>query len=445
MMPIIEDSIRRKIQLVDSLLHSDDSLSLDDLTKFLDISKSTLQRDIELINEKFATYILIEQDLNQVSIADKNAESIYYLETLLLNSSSNIKLLSEFMQNPFNKVKTYADKLKTSASNIYKTIKKINVALAPYDIEIINVQNKYFIEAKYEITLRRLFSVYWLEIHDYQSIHFFKNNQEFERVKQTLTTELPVYSKITLTQNYYHSFVYLSLIREKQGFSLQKARFPEELTNKNSGEIILDSLTYSPFKENPLLNSRRLNALREFLEDTFHDTSDALLFYEFLLLIYKNKLTDEIPAHLFVNKYHYFYQSLKKNSHLFQPVDNLIQQLEIILSANLSQYSTLISYVIVVYFPEFLEAKDKKTVYVYSQLSTSHGQFLQMLLENKFNKLYTFIVIEDKSFIKENQDHFLFVTNDNSIKLDNNFIINDYPKRIDLTNLQKKLSNFHFA
>ncbi|MFW8053344.1 HTH domain-containing protein [Vagococcus fluvialis] len=440
---ILEDKIRRRIEMIDILSALEREIPIENLANSLEVSKSTIQRDIDSLNENFSELIDIQLESNNVSLKKQNSEKLYYLQYNLLNESTNIKLLTEILIHPFFKVKEYADKLNASSSNIYKMIKRINMSLLPYQIEVVKVNNKYFIQTASEITLRRLFAIYWAELNSFNCQQLTKHDKEFESLKRDL--QLDIYETIKLTQIYYYSFLYISLIRENQKFYLCDTN-PEYNNNDFyfKQERILSSLSYSPFSNNPLFNSRKLTNLKEFLNSSYNNHKDADLLFKFIQIIYTNEISDQIPIHVFISKYRSFYISLKRHSHLYYPVKEMINHISNILKVDLDNYEVLISYVLVVYFPDFLELNDKKTVYIYSKLSTSHAEFLQNQLETKFDTVYNFIVVKNKYFINENKNKYLYITNDKSIELDNNFVINDYPKRIDLLNLEQKLSNFHY-
>lgn len=441
---ILEDHLRRKVQLIDFLSYSDLNISVEFLSEQLDVSKSTIQRDIESLNSDYSSLIVIKNELNSVFLSNPNSEQLYYLKNLLLNSSSNIKLLTELLVSPFQKVKELSQHLNTSSSNIYKTIKRINLSLSPYQIEIVNVSNKYFIEASAEITLRKLFSVYWSELHAFDT-HYHDNYQELTQIKAKLSNS--VYDTIQLTQPYFIAFIYISLLREEQQFPImfeENQRKCQVSTPESREKIILKSINYLPLLENPLFNTRQLNSLKSYFEDSLNNKDSVEILFQFISFIYHNELSDQIPLTLFSSKYIQFYSSLKKQSHLYYAVKEVISDIANILRTNLDDYEVIISYILVIYFPDILQKADKKTVYVYSKLSSSHGEFLRKLLETKFKTVYHFISINSKYLVALKKEKYLLVTNDKSISSDNNFVINDYPKQIDLINLEKKLSNFHY-
>lgn len=428
--------------MIDLLIENQNGISLDTISKRLDISKSTIQRDIDLLNQNYKDYIFVQNDQNYLFLLKANTEELSYLQFLIISESINLKVLSEVLFHPFNKIKHYSDKFGISSSNIYKMIKQINQSLSTYQIEIVNINNKYFIQAHSEITLRRLFSVYWMELNyfDTQSI---ENNDYIKSIGQNLTIQFE--NNVKLIQLYNVSFMYISYIRETQLFHLDGSLKEDSHNCINKIEpLILESLLYSPFINNYLFYSRKLYRLKEFLNDKIKDSKKAELLHRCLLIIYHNECSDQIPWTIFINRYQYFYLSLKEKPHLYQPVKEAILVFSNLLGVNLEEYNSVLSYLLVVYFPEFLANTEKKTVYVYSNLSTSHAFFLQKILTDRFSNLYEFIIIKDQYFIKSNHDDYLFVTNEQNFVSKNKFVINDFPKKVDLTNLEIKLNNFYY-
>lgn len=442
MINILEDKLHRKIKMIDLLIENQTGISLDTISKRLDISKSTIQRDVDLLNSTYKEYIYIENDQNNLFLLKSNTEELSYLKHLIISESINLMFLSEVLFSPFNKIKFYSDKFDVSSSNIYKMIKQINQSLSSYQIEIVNVNNKYFLQAHSEITLRRLFSVFWMEL-NYFDVKSIENNDYIKNIGRHLTIEFE--SNVKLVQLYNVSFMYISYIREIQFFHLdgELKEDSHDCINKIES-VILESLLYSPFINNHLFYSRKLYRLKEFLNDNIVDSKKADLLHRCLVIIYHNECSDQIPWTIFINKYQYFYLSLKEKSHLYQPVKEAILAFSNILEINLEEYQSLLSYLLVVYFPELLANSDKKTVYVYSNLSTSHAFFLQKTLTDRFSNLYEFIIVKDRYFFNNNQDGYLFVTNEQNFISKNNFVINDFPKQIDLANLEIKLNNFYY-
>lgn len=432
--------------MIDLLIEHPYGITIDDISNRLSVSKSTTQRDIELINSTYKDFIHIKTDLNKLFLINSNTEELIYIQYLILNESINLKILAELFFYPFNKITYFSNKFNISTSNIYKIIKTINQTLSSYQIEIVNANNKYYIKAFSEITLRRLFSVCWVEL------NYFSNN---------LTKQIDLVDSINLyineiiknvfdidikfIESYNTSFIYISFIRESQLFFLEGESISTSKNNDQIASTIIKSLLYSPFDNNPFFYNRKLFQLKKYLHDNLEDKDKVELLYNCLVVIYKNECSDQIPPSVLIDKYKSFYLSLKEKHNLYQPIIDLLDIFSNILNIDLKDYYHVLSYLIIIYFPEILSKNNKNTVYVYSNLSTSHAFFLQKVLMDKFNNLYEFIIVKDKHFIEDNQKKYLFVTNENKIISKNNFVINDFPKKIDLVNLELKLTNFYYS
>ncbi|MBO0476104.1 helix-turn-helix domain-containing protein [Vagococcus sp. DIV0080] len=438
---ILEDKLQRKLQLINLLTTSEEKQTIDSLSTKLDISKPTIQRDIDYLNKHFNNHFSITLESNEYYIDQMNKDEMTYLQFLIIKDSLNLKLLTTFLLHPFEKIKFYSSKLQISSSNIYKMIKHINTSLDAYQIEIKNVNSKYFLNAHSEITLRRLFSICLIEINYYQ-IDNFEESVEVMAIIDKLDNNL--FNDMSLIRTYYTAFIYLSHLRETQGFHLENGLIKKE-SDYDPTQIIIDSLTTSPFLNDPMFYSRRLYRLKEFLDATIPDSQKSEILYVLILHIYHNECSDQVPCSIFISRLNNFYSSLVKKEYLNQPVEEIITIFSNILNLDLKEYKVFLSYFLVVYFPEILGKRQKPTVFVYSKLSTSHAYFLQKILTRQFENFYEFIIVKDHFFILENQNNHLFVTNDGYFKSENNFIINDYPKKIDLINLGNKLTQFHQA
>lgn len=442
---IIEDKLHRKLKLIDLLIETPEGISLDNISDILSVSKSTVQRDLELLDNNYPDRIIFEIDQNNMLFTELGSEELIYIKHLIIDESINIKFLTEILFNPFQKIKYFSEKLEISPSNIYKMIKKINQSLTSYQMEIVTVNNKYYIKAFSEITLRKLFSVLWVELNYFTNrypSHIELVNRIDNYVKEIIKGIINV--DIRFVDSYNISFIYISYLREIQLFYLEGESVDVTKNEEEIATTIIQSLLYSPFDNNPFFYNRKLFQLKEFLKDNLADKYKVEFLYHCLVVIYKNECSDQIPPSLVIDRYKSFYLSLSEKHQLFQPIKDILAIFTNILNINLKDYYHVLSYLLVVYFPELLEKSEKNTVYIYSNLSTSHAYFLQKVLMDKFDNLYEFIIVKNEYFVKSNQKDYLFVTNEKDFDSINNFVINDFPKQVDLVNLELKLTNFYY-
>ncbi|MDT2855202.1 hypothetical protein P7H62_12115 [Vagococcus carniphilus] len=190
-------------------------------------------------------------------------------------------------------------------------------------MEIKVVNNKCFITAEVEEKLRKLMSVFWVEIN-----LFALDENLFGYLKDQ--TELSLDENEILTP-YYLSYVYVSSIREKNGFKI------------NKDEKVLEYL----FKEN----------LIKFLKKELFNTKNEELvipLFNLLVKIFENETYYKIPIKLFISQLDFFNKSLKNKVYLYQELQSIITSLVNILGIDLFEYENLLNYILIVNYPDIV-------------------------------------------------------------------------------------------
>lgn len=439
---ILEMKHYRKIQLIDILISNEKSLRIDELSNLLNASKTTVLRDIDILNRDYVDYIEVNtSDLNNLEISYENSEEIFYLQYLILNSSNNVNLLTEILINPFKTTKEYSNLLGLSLSHIYKGINQINKSLQQYRIKIISVNNKFFLDSKSEIILRKFFSVYLAETSNFKFEHTYKNTLNFTQLKKQSKNN--DYQSFYFNNEYSNSFLLISSYRKEQGFYLNNNNYKNNMNDilEDDNEIT-QSLTYSPFDDNPYFNNRSFFSLSDYLSSlSTNNQDDNEIFFKIITKIYENEISQQIPAVLFIDKYLSFHCSIKKKE-LYAPINNIITNISKILQIKMNQYEPLLSYLLLVHFPDLLTNSSVKKIYILSSLSVTHAHFIKSILLKKLDTYLEFKVIEEEAFIATESIDNIYITNNASLNLRNKIIINDYPNKKDITNIRIKINQF---
>lgn len=445
MIRLLEIKHQRKILLVNLLFSQEEGLPIEEISEVLEYSESTIVRDIEDLNKYYKELISInKQDLRDISLTTKNSENIHQLRYLILNQSNNLQLLTEILINPFQKVKVYANKLRISASYIYKMISKINESLKEFNIKIISVNNKLFIDSKSEIILRKLFTIYLVETNEFNLDNIFQSFSIFKDIEKEIRVDKKIYRN--LPNIYYLCFIFVSLMREEQGFYLtQDIKNFKKVSHKERVEEIITSFSYSPFDDNPFFYNRSFFLLMDYLKSLAPDNElQVIKFFKIITRIFENEISHQIPLVLFINRFELFHFTLKNETYLYLSVKNIIKNISEILHLNLADYEVFLSYILVIHFPFLLDYNQKKTLFIFSNLSITHSMFLKRYFSSILDDSYEFHIIYNKDNINEQEKNSIILTNDLSLNVNNKFLINDYPKRRDVINLKKKISQVYF-
>lgn len=437
MINLLENKIYRQLTLIDLFLSHQSGFSIHSLSQKTNVSNYTILNDIDYLNDNFSAYVSInKENLQSIYIKNSNSYKITKLKDILLNQSKNIHLLTELLLNPFNKIKIYADNTDVSLSSIYKSIDHINLTLAPFQISIERVNNKYFLEAKSEILFRKLMSTFLIETKYYVLEEIFTNFEEPTIFEQREQHNLLL--QISHFKLYYQVVFALSKKREEQGFYLSDEYGENSIQNKATEEQIIDSMFYYPF--NKYFCNRNFFSLLDYLDNLLEGNQAQIdLLFHLISRIYLNEISYQIPTYLFTNKLNHFYYNLQEKKYMFKPIKHVIEQIAHILRIDLSNYEPFLCYIILIYFSDFLALKKNASIYIVSDLSVYHAEFLSNLLTHKFGTEYTFIPITDKKTIAAIDSSNIFITNNPKLTKSNKIVINDYPTDNDLNQIKQKI------
>ncbi|MDT2831691.1 hypothetical protein P7H61_12145 [Vagococcus carniphilus] len=287
-------------------------------------SEETLSRDFDYFENFYGDFVCINRDRSKIELLGSYSyEKIKYIQYSILNKSLNILLLRQIFIRPYQNVRLYAKLFEKSEEFIIISINHINSELIKYSMEIKVVNNKCFITAEVEEKLRKLMSVFWVEIN-----LFALDENLFGYLKDQ--TELSLDENEILTP-YYLSYVYVSSIREKNGFKI------------NKDEKVLEYL----FKEN----------LIKFLKKELFNTKNEELvipLFNLLVKIFENETYYKIPIKLFISQLDFFNKSLKNKVYLYQELQSIITSLVNILGIDLFEYENLLNYILIVNYPDIV-------------------------------------------------------------------------------------------
>lgn len=444
MINIIETKTYRHIELINILMSQENSVSIQKISTRLNVSDLTIISDIEYLNEIYSDLLFINKNNSKnLLIENSSTSKLNYVQSLLLNGSKNIQFLTKLLLNPFEKIKTYSTMIDVSSSYLYKSVDQINISLAPYKIKIHSVNNKYFINGDSEILLRKLFSIFLAETNIYTSDILFNQENDFDLLKKEITSD--IFLELKIFQPYYFLYFFLSNKRNEQGFHIISIDYKETEPQYNDNELlIIDSIKYSPYRNNLFYYNRNFYSLYDYLKNLDNqDNKQFKLLFELICRIYENETSYQIPPTLFLNKLNFFYYALKERKHLYSPIKKIINDISAIIRLDLKEYEIILSYVLAVHFSHLLSFNIKDSILIVSKLSLYHAEFLKSFFTNKFKNYCSFVIVQNKEMIRKTNNSTIFITNDPMLDKDNKIIINDYPTRADVNHVKQKISQLY--
>jgi transcriptional antiterminator len=413
---ILEPMYQRQIDILDYLLMHNKKISLNELSSLVNSSESTVLRDINYFQDNFSHSIQINRNnFKEIQLINTSSQQIKQIQSIILNSSLNIRVMTNIFLKPFETIDYYSTLLKTSNSSIYKSIKDINHKLKDYQIRIKRVSQKYFVSAHSEQLLRELLAIFWI------------TNQ--------------------LIKDYYLSFIFVSIVREKGKFFLTDSPLlPDNDSQEEIIKRIKKSIQYSPYIDNIFFNNRNFYKLTNYIQNKLFNSEnkeDSIPLFNLIRKIYENEISHQVPIKLFIGQLTFFHSELKKNRYVYREIKAIIFDIENILHVNLEAYLPLLSYILIVYYPSVLRfhAQNNEVIYVHSSLSRRHSHFLVHQLNTYFNDYYDFQVIETLE-VASLKNKSLIITNSHKLNFPNAIIIDEYVTKRDFNKIEFQIVLF---
>ncbi|MEG0285282.1 MAG: helix-turn-helix domain-containing protein [Vagococcus sp.] len=442
---ILEPIYQRQIDILDYLLMYNKKISLNELSSFVNSSESTVLRDISYFQENFYDYIQINStNFKEIQLINTSSQQVKQVQSVILNSSINIRVMTNIFLTPFKTIDYYSTLLNTSNSSIYKSIKDINHKLKDYQIKIKRVSQKYFIFAHSEQLLRELLGIFWVEIH---LLDFEESISDYAQIISKFNNYTDIFITNQLIKDYYFSFIFVSIVREKEYFFLTD--YPLSPNNDSQEEMvnrIKKSIQYSPYIDNIFFNNRNFYKLTNYIQNDLLNSKnkeDSLPLFNLIRKIYENEVSHQIPIKLFIGQLTFFHNELKKDSYVYREIKSIIFDIENILQVNLDTYVPLLSYILIVYYPDVLRlhSQNNDIIYVHSSISKRHSIFLVYQLNTYFNDYYNFQVIEtlEVASIKKKS---LIITNSRKLNFSNAIIIDEYITKKDFNKIEFQIVLF---
>lgn len=412
MLHVLDNYSDRLITILHVLFKSDGKISFDTLSDTLDISEKTLYDDLTFINENWDDIIEISlSDTDEICAPKMSMSTFLTLQSMILLDAVPIKIIKAIFFYPNEKLSFYSEHLHLSASTFYKYVHLWNEDLKRYNIQIQNTQSSYQIIGDNEISLRRFFTILFLEVSGYSSKVFLtheKNDFLKNRIKNLYEHNKEEISQLQIS--FYADLYYVSLQREIQGY---KVELPDNFIGDylplcDFGRSIL-STHYSSLTEEDVyrieasilvlrtsLNSYTDEHLEKtipnFLNDlynTFHIKKEDKVYHKLLTYLkdlYINNLFVNIPFHLISNKYVYFTtEALKNNAWAISEINYLVASLSLQANTNFNYHIDYLIYIFITQLPEIMKNRITQHVLIISSDSQDHAKFLCRMIQTELN------------------------------------------------------------
>lgn len=472
MLKILDNFSDRLINILHMLFKSDGKLAIDKMIHELDISEKTLYDDFTFINENWEHIIEINiSDSNEICAPKMSMSTFLELQSIILLDTVPVKILKTLFYHPNEKLNYYVEELHLSPSTLYKYIHILNQELVKYDIEIENNQSLYRIVGKNELSLRRFFTILFLEISGYSSKMFLRSESNL-LLKQRIETLYQENNESisTIQISFYADLYYVSLQRESQGFFTpssehftgkitlltdeeKKRLYDSDLSITEEDlyrlESSLLSLRYSLNKYTDEHLEHTIPLFLDSIFETFKLDSNPVIYNKILTYLkdlYINDLFIDVPYHLISNKYAYFSnEANKNNAWAVSEISFLVTHLTNSTQSNFNYHIDYILYVLITNLPEIMKNRTSQHVLIISDNSKNHAEFICKTIQTELNMEpisfnHVDCIYKDAAYKMDLNSYEIIITNSFLIhqKVDS-ILINSFPSTSDIEKIRNSL------
>lgn len=429
---LIQNTMIRRVRLLDILFHSNQWISMGDLAKRLKCSQQTLLSDCEYFESEWLDYVVMEVSKKQgIRVYMNRNHSISELYKKMMKSSSDLALLESFFFYPNQDTSFHIKRLYSSESSLYRSYKRLKLALKDRKIEINHDQDTYVLVGENELQLRLFLIVYFCEAYEESEWPFSIDKEYIYKLVNSTIKIFPF--KVTLNSMKFLMYsMAISIIREEQGFILSvNHHFKKAVVINDTVFETLESvlcLRYPTIKCDRFYQSifwwesiwedyEEKNSVKRW-SDTFLEKLCSSLgikiaeknkieltnWIQFIYARYKVYPFQESIIH---NRFTQSSIAIKRNYPVYaQKVLDILRLLEKQTSFPwYSNYYDELLHETFFQWNELYQQLDKKypkvVVFVYSDLGEEHEVFLSYLMKNKFPKRVDVYCARERSSSKE--------------------------------------------
>lgn len=412
---LIQNTMIRRVRLLDILIHSNHWTSLKDLTKRLKCSQQTVLSDCDYFENEWLDYVVMEVSKNLgIRIYMNKKHSVNELYKKMMKSSSDLALLESFFFYPNKDTSFHVKRLYVSESSLYRSYKRLKLVLNDRKIDITHYQDAYVLTGENELQLRLFLVLYFCEAYEETEWPFPIEKEYIYKLVNIVTKTFPF--KITLNSIKFLMYsMAISIIRGEQGVNcpVKHDHCRGKITNKTVVEKFESILRL----KYPTLNYRQFyqsifwweyiweeegekNRVNQWCDTILKELCSSLNvviaeknkleLMNWIQFIYARHRVYPFQEYIIHNRFAQSGISIKKNYPLYaQKVSDILKLLE-----KQTQFPWYSSYYdellheIFFQWNELYKQLDKKysklIVLVLSDLGEEHEEFLSYLLKNRF-------------------------------------------------------------
>ena len=429
--------------------------SIDELScaKFNATSKATAIKDLEYIHENYGHYFNAEYNNNILKFNNRSVGLLRKVSHKILMNSITIQLFELILVRPHLSREMYSEILSISDASFYRQVRHLNEQLSEYGHSIKSSYGQYYLHSKSENDLRNYMANFIIESQQMRDVFTKIGYEELKSILQEHLFDQPDQND-DLSLHFITYYVYVSLMRESQGFYLDiekpyqvlsEDQFPDYkvlkkyftgLTLNSYQNIHYDiSSRYFPW-DNSDEKSRVIKSIndltQEFMETFNCNVSDERII-QIITSAYSFMRKFPNSPELFVDRPEIFtINFINENPFFASKFIALLKKYDDQFENELSLLSSYLIYALATECPESYMAMEPLRVKVFSELGHKHQDYLVDILSYTFPNLV---------FVEDGYD--LLITTSYDTRLSDRIIsINDYPSNQDLVKIREFIHTY---
>lgn len=415
---LIQNTMIRRVRLLDILIHSNQWTPIKELTKQMKCSQQTLLSDCSYFENEWPDYVIMEISKKRgIRVFMNKNHAVSELYKKMMKNSSDLALLESFFFYPNKDTSFHTKRLYISESSLYRSYRRLKLVLKDRNIEITHNLDTYALSGDNELQIRLFLMLYFCEAYEeYEWPFLIDKNYIYELVNSAIKI-FPF--KITLNSMKFLMYsIAISIIREEQGFasSIEYEFSKHRHTNKDIFEKIEKTLSLRYPKincqnfcqsifwwESIWVDLEEKNVVKQWsdkyiehlcsLLDITIAEKNKIELSHWIQFIYARHRVYPFQEYIIHNRFAQSSVSIKRNYPIYaQAVEDTVSLLEKQTKFPwCSDYYEELVHETFFQWNKLYEQLDKKhsklVVFVYSDLGAEHEVFLAYLMKNKFPKI----------------------------------------------------------
>lgn len=269
---LLDNSTRRRLELLELLNQSANWVSSNELATKLNASLRTINSDVQFLKENWMPHLMIETSKkNGVRLTTPSNSHVQEIYSEIAKESEAFNILEKIFFTPTRNLEDWENELYISYSSLYRISQQLNEVAKKYDLQLKN--NPFHINNHNEINVRYFFVNFFHEIHFIRSWPFSIDRKKILELSQFIFNTFLNSNENELDDLlivYLAYIICVSITRQSQGF----------FTNKQDWDVLPRQYFDTMYGDNHQLEAIYKEANLPLTEDAIFDLMNSIYFFK---------------------------------------------------------------------------------------------------------------------------------------------------------------------